>query len=52
MHKPYKLSPELPYSLIVTVRAKKVEDFYNQVVRKYATQLEVLRPVIDIPVRT
>ena len=48
----YKLSPELPYSLIVTVRAKKVEDFYNQVVRKYATQLEVLRPVIDIPVRT
>ncbi len=47
-----KSSPELPYSMIVTVRAKKVDDFYNQVVRKYATQLEVFRPVIDIPVRT
>lgn len=43
---------ELPYALVVTVRAKRVDDFYNQVVRKYATQLEVFRPVIDIPIRT
>ncbi|MCK7615003.1 S8 family peptidase [Roseibium sediminicola] len=42
----------LPYSMVVTVRAKKVDDFYNQVVRKYATMLEVFRPVIDIPVQT
>ena len=43
---------QLPYSMVVTVRAKWVEDLYNRVVRKYATTLEVFRPVIDIPVRT
>lgn len=43
---------QLPYAMVLTLRAKKVEDFYNQVVRKYATQLEVFRPVIEIPVRT
>lgn len=42
---------ELPYALVVTVHAKKLADLYDQVVRKYATQLEQLRPVIDIPVR-
>lgn len=43
---------KLPYALVVTVRAKGIADFYDQVVRKYATQLEPLRPVIEIPVRT
>lgn len=43
---------KLPYALAVTVRAKGIADFYDQVVRKYATQLEPLRPVIEIPVRT
>ncbi|MBX9683040.1 MAG: S8 family peptidase [Hyphomicrobium sp.] len=42
---------ELPYALVVTVHAKKLADLYDQVVRKYATQLEQLKPVIDIPVR-
>ena len=43
---------KLPYALIVSVRAKGVADLYNQVVRQYATQLEPLRPVLDIPLRT
>lgn len=43
---------KLPYALVVTVRAKGIADFYNQVLRKYATQLEPLRPVVEIPIRT
>jgi hypothetical protein len=43
---------KLPYALAVTVRAKGIADFYDQVVRKYATQLEQLRPVVEIPIRT
>jgi len=43
---------ELPYALVITVHAKKLADLYDQVVRKYSTQLEQLRPLIDIPVRT
>ena len=45
-------SPEhqLPYALVVSVHAKNIADLYDQVVRKYATQLEPLRPMIDIPI--
>jgi subtilisin family serine protease len=43
---------ELPYALIISVHAKHLSDLYNQVVRKYARQLEALRPVIEIPVTT
>lgn len=42
---------ELHYALIITVEAPKMDDFYDQVVRRYATQLEQLQPVINIPVR-
>lgn len=48
-HKP---TTKLPYALIVTVKAPQMADLYNQVVRRYATQLEAFRPVIEIPVRT
>ncbi|TPJ35907.1 S8 family peptidase [Mesorhizobium sp. B2-6-5] len=41
---------ELPYALIVSVQAKQIGDLYERVVRKYALQLETLRPVIEIPV--
>lgn len=43
---------QLPYALAVTVKARNVSNFYDQVVRKYATVLEAFRPVVDIPVRT
>jgi len=40
---------ELQYALIITVEAQRVPDLYDQVIRRYATQLEQLQPVIDIP---
>ena len=43
---------ELIYALVVSVHAKRIADLYDQVLRKYATQLEALRPVIEIPIRT
>jgi hypothetical protein len=42
---------EMQYALVITVKAPKITDLYDQVVRKYATQLEQLLPVIDIPIR-
>jgi hypothetical protein len=42
---------ELQYALVITVKAPKVDDLYDQVVRKYATQLEQLQPIIDIPLK-
>ncbi|MDO8296904.1 MAG: S8 family peptidase [Caulobacter sp.] len=47
----HALTETLKYALVVTVRAKSVTDFYDQIVRRYPTQLEQLRPVIDIPIR-
>ena len=41
---------ELPYALIVSVQAKQIGDLYDRIVRKYALQLETLRPVIEIPI--
>lgn len=42
----------LPYALVVSVHAKHLGDLYDRVVRKYAKQLEALRPVVEIPVNT
>ncbi|MFZ1923574.1 MAG: S8 family peptidase [Xanthobacteraceae bacterium] len=43
---------ELAYALVVSVHAKHLSDLYNKVVRKYALQLEPMRPVIEIPILT
>lgn len=42
---------ELNYALIITVEATKTPDLYDQVVRRYATLLEQLQPIIDIPLK-
>lgn len=42
---------ELSYALIITVEAQRINDLYDQVVRRYATQLEQLQPLVDIPLR-
>lgn len=42
---------EIQYALVITVEAPRVGDLYNQVVRRYATQLEQLQPLIDIPIK-
>jgi hypothetical protein len=44
-------SQKLKYALVVSVTAKRVPDLYDRVIRRYRTQLEALRPVIEIPVR-
>ena len=41
---------ELTYALVVSVQAKKLADLYDTVVRRYETQIEPLRPVVEIPV--
>ena len=41
---------ELSYSLVLTVQAKQMTDLYDTIVRRYATVIEPLRPVVDIPV--
>ena len=42
---------KIRYALVVTVRARRAPDLYDQVVRAYAGRLEVLIPVVDIAVR-
>jgi hypothetical protein len=42
----------LPYALVISVHAKHLGDLYDKVVRKYARQLEVFRPVVEIPITT
>ena len=41
---------ELAYALVVSVQANKLSDLYDMVVRKYATLIEPLRPVVEIPI--
>ena len=47
----HALTESLKYVLVVSVRARSIADFYDRVVRRYPTQLEQLRPIIEIPVR-
>ena len=42
---------KLHYALIVTVNAKRMANFYDQIVRKYATVLEPLRPIVEVPIQ-
>jgi hypothetical protein len=43
---------KLPYALVVTVQAKSIKDLYDQIVRNYATRIEPLKPIIEVPLRT
>jgi Subtilase family len=44
-------SSKLRYAMVITVQAPRIADLYDQVVRRYPTQLVQMRPIIDIPVR-
>ncbi|MDF0523308.1 S8 family peptidase [Bradyrhizobium yuanmingense] len=48
--KDFSPKDELPYALVISVHAKNLGDLYDRIVRKYARQLEALRPVVEIPV--
>ena len=41
---------ELAYALVVSVQAKNLSDLYDMIVRKYATLIEPLQPVVEIPI--
>ena len=45
-------APRIRYALVVTVRCPRVPDFYDRVLRAYATRLEALEPLIEIPITT
>lgn len=42
----------LPYAMVITVKANRVVDLYDQIVREYATLIEPLRPVLEVPIKT
>ena len=46
------LPQPIPYAFLVSIRAPRVQDLYNRVVRAYANVLVPLRPRVRIPVRT
>jgi len=41
----------IPYALVITVHAPEIPDLYDRIVRRYRTQLEMLQPVVQIPVQ-
>jgi len=47
----FRPSEALSYAMVISVHARGMPDLYDKVVRKYATRLEPIRPVIDIPIR-
>lgn len=49
---PSPVTEKMRYALVVTIKAPRVPDIYDEVVRSFAGRLEPFRPVIDIAVRT
>lgn len=44
-------APKIRYAMVLTLAAPRVPTLYEDVLRTYATQLEALTPVLDVPVR-
>ncbi|MFJ4321168.1 S8 family peptidase [Streptomyces lavendulae] len=47
---PEGMSADASYALVITLKTPETPDLYDQVVRAYAPRLEVLQPVVDIPI--
>lgn len=43
---------KIPYALVLTVKAPKHADLYNDILRSYANTLVPIRPKLTVPVRT
>ena len=43
---------KLTYALVVSIYAESIADLYNRIVNEYATLLEPLRPILEIPIHT
>lgn len=46
-----RAADKVRYALVVSVNSKRTTDLYDRIVRRYATQIEPLAPVVQIPVR-
>jgi hypothetical protein len=42
---------KIRYALVISVTSPRTADLYNKIVRRYATRLQPLQPVINIPIR-
>lgn len=42
--------PDVPYALILSVRAPEEPDLYNRILTAYRNRLEVLRPLVEVPI--
>ncbi|MEU6927293.1 S8 family serine peptidase [Streptomyces sp. NPDC046631] len=47
---PPDADPEVAYALVLSLKTPAVPDLYDQVVRTWSSRLEILQPVIDIPI--
>jgi hypothetical protein len=47
---PPEASPNVAWALVITLKAPAVADLYDQVVRSYPARLEILQPLVDIPI--
>ena len=47
-----KGADKIPYALVITVNSPATTNLYDEIVQRYQTILEPLRPVIEIPIRT
>ncbi|MFD1275485.1 hypothetical protein ACFQ5X_44090 [Streptomyces kaempferi] len=43
-------TPEVAYALVIRLKTPSVANLYDQVVRTYPARLEILQPLIDIPI--
>ncbi len=46
----FKHETALDYAMVISVETGNDLEFYNKIRQKYATQLEVLKPVVELPV--
>lgn len=43
---------KIPYALVITIVSKKTRNLYNNILQRYPTVLEPLRPIVEIPIHT
>jgi hypothetical protein len=48
---PAAAPPKIRYALVVSVASPRTADLYNKIVRRYATLIRPLQPVLTIPIR-
>jgi hypothetical protein len=41
---------DVPYALILSIKAPKEPDLYNRILTAYRNRLEILRPLVEVPV--